>query len=129
MHCGAGRVCELDEDDEPMCVCIPDCPMESEPRRKVCSNHNETWDSDCSVYQHRCWCDIGDPRCKGDEFKHVHIEYYGECREMPVSKLFYLIFIRNKILIVSTLKCLTKPSNREISVATAKEISHRCSLF
>ncbi|KRT80570.1 hypothetical protein AMK59_7611, partial [Oryctes borbonicus] len=83
VHCGAGRVCEIDEDDEPMCVCIPDCPIEVEPRRKVCSNHNETWESDCSVYQHRCWCDVGDDRCKGDRYKHVHIEYYGECRDMP----------------------------------------------
>lgn len=83
VHCAAGRVCEVDEEDEPQCVCVSNCPVETESRRKVCSNHNETWTSDCAVYQQRCWCDKGDPRCKGDVYKHVHIEYYGECREMP----------------------------------------------
>ncbi|EEZ98441.1 SPARC [Tribolium castaneum] len=82
VHCGAGRVCEVDSEGEPQCVCIPTCPIETEPRRKVCSNHNETWTSDCAVYQQRCLCDRGDPECKGEQYKHVHIEYYGECREM-----------------------------------------------
>nr|CAD7444791.1 unnamed protein product [Timema bartmani] len=82
-HCGAGRVCVLDELEQAQCVCIPACPEEADPRRKVCSNHNETWGSDCEVYQMRCWCDKGGPECKGEEYKHVHIEYYGVCRDMP----------------------------------------------
>nr|CAD7574255.1 unnamed protein product [Timema californicum] len=82
-HCGAGRVCVLDELEQAQCVCIPTCPEEADPRRKVCSNHNETWGSDCEVYQMRCWCDKGGPECKGEEYKHVHIEYYGVCRDMP----------------------------------------------
>lgn len=82
VHCGAGRVCEVDPAGEPQCVCIPTCPVETESRRKVCSNHNETWTSDCAVYQQRCLCDRGDEKCKGEQYKHVHIEYYGECREM-----------------------------------------------
>lgn len=85
VHCGAGRVCEVDDLGEPQCICIPECPVEVESRRKVCSNHNETWSSDCAVYQQRCLCNKGDERCKGEDYKHVHIEYYGECREMPVS--------------------------------------------
>lgn len=52
---------------------------------QVCSNHNETWGSDCEVYQMRCWCDRGDDGCRGEKYKHVHIEYYGVCRDMPVS--------------------------------------------
>lgn len=82
-HCGAGRVCELTEEGEAECVCISACPEEVDPRRKVCSNHNETWGSDCEVYQMRCWCDRGDDGCRGENYKHVHIEYYGVCREMP----------------------------------------------
>lgn len=85
VHCGAGRVCQVDEAGEPQCVCIPKCPVETESRRKVCSNHNETWSSDCAIYQQRCLCDKGDAECKGPQYKHVHIEYYGECRDMPVS--------------------------------------------
>lgn len=83
VHCSAGRVCEVDDLGEAECVCIKSCPVETESRRKVCTNHNETWTSDCSVYQQRCWCDRADERCKGDEYKHIHIEYYGECKDMP----------------------------------------------
>lgn len=83
VHCGAGRVCEQDEQGDPHCVCIQTCPEEQDLRRHVCTNHNETWGSDCAVYQQRCWCDSGDDRCKGHEYKHVHIEYYGVCRDMP----------------------------------------------
>ncbi|KAJ8950478.1 hypothetical protein NQ314_007865, partial [Rhamnusium bicolor] len=72
----------VDDDEEPQCVCIPNCPVETESRRKVCSNHNETWPSDCAIYQQRCLCDKGDSQCKGEQYKHVHIEYYGECRNM-----------------------------------------------
>lgn len=82
-HCGAGRVCNVTENGEAVCVCISNCPQEIDPRRKVCSNHNETWSSDCQIYQMRCWCDLELDGCKGEEFKHVHIDYYGECREMP----------------------------------------------
>lgn len=83
VHCGAGRVCEEDDQGDPHCVCIRSCPEEQDLRRRVCTNHNETWGSDCAVYQHRCWCDSGDEKCKGHQYKHVHIEYYGVCREMP----------------------------------------------
>ncbi|CAG9765317.1 unnamed protein product [Ceutorhynchus assimilis] len=86
VQCGAGMVCALDKDSEPQCVCIETCPEETESRRKVCSNTNETWSSDCSVYQQRCWCRNDDSRCKNDEYRHVHIEYYGSCREMPECK-------------------------------------------
>lgn len=83
VQCGAGRICQLDGDGEPQCVCIPTCAEESDARRKVCSNRNETWSSDCAVYQQRCLCQTNMEGCKGPENLHVHIEYYGECREMP----------------------------------------------
>lgn len=81
-YCGAGKVCQVAANGEAECVCIPTCPQEVDPRRKVCSNHNETWGSDCEVYQMRCMCDHGSDMCRGDKYKHVHIEYYGVCREM-----------------------------------------------
>lgn len=34
VRCGAGRVCKA-EDNIGTCVCIPECPEESDPRRKV----------------------------------------------------------------------------------------------
>jgi len=82
IHCGAGRVCKADGSNA-SCVCIPECPEESDPRRKVCTNQNETWSSDCEVYRQRCLCDSNDAACRGSEFKHIHIDYYGECKDMP----------------------------------------------
>lgn len=82
-HCGAGKICILNDEEEPQCICIPTCPVERDPRRKVCTNHNETWGSDCEVYQMRCRCSTNSPDCKDPSLAHVHFQYYGECREMP----------------------------------------------
>ncbi|KAH8312678.1 hypothetical protein KR044_012130 [Drosophila immigrans] len=83
MHCGAGRICQMNK-DKPECICIPECPEESEQRRHVCTNKNETWPSDCAVYQQRCWCDIKAPGCLNAENAHLHIDYYGACHESRV---------------------------------------------
>ncbi|XP_013190393.2 SPARC [Amyelois transitella] len=83
VHCSAGRVCEIDEHGDAVCNCIKECPHETESRRKVCTNNNETWPSDCEVYRQRCLCLEGSPQCRGPEYHHVQIDYYGQCREMP----------------------------------------------
>lgn len=87
IRCGAGRVCQADANGDgtadAKCVCIPECPEETDSRRKVCTNLNETWDSACEVHRQRCMCNTEDPRCRGEEVKHVHIDYYGQCRNMP----------------------------------------------
>lgn len=78
--CGPGKECELDEDGEPQCVCVKFCPPETDERRKVCSNHNETWGSDCDLYRMRCLCTEDLEGCKRHKYKHVHIDYYGACK-------------------------------------------------
>ena len=80
MHCGAGRVCQL-YGEEAKCVCIPECPKEMDVRRHVCTNKNETWPSDCSVYQQRCLCDTKSDGCVDPKNSHMHIDYYGVCHE------------------------------------------------
>lgn len=87
IHCGAGRVCHA-EGESAKCICIPECPEQNDPRRMVCTNRNETWNSDCQVYRERCLCDTDDARCKSADLKHIHINYYGECKEMPVTYCF-----------------------------------------
>jgi Fe2+ or Zn2+ uptake regulation protein len=82
VHCGAGRVCESKNGDA-KCVCIQECPSEVDPRRKVCTNLNETWDSDCEVHRQRCLCQTNSHKCRVPDHHHIHIEYYGECREIP----------------------------------------------
>ena len=83
IHCGAGRVC-LTVEDSASCVCIPECPEENDPRRKVCTNRNETWASDCEVHRQRCLCDTKDVQCNTDKNSHIHIDYYGECKQLQV---------------------------------------------
>ena len=50
----------------------------------VCSNHNETFNSDCELHQLRCFCESGIfGQCRDPEkYSHVHIEYYGECGDL-----------------------------------------------
>ncbi|KAL5283592.1 SPARC family protein [Megaselia abdita] len=84
MHCGAGRVCSKTGPKTAECICIPECPKESESRRNVCTNKNETWNSDCDVYRHRCLCDTKDPACKDKHHSHMHIDYYGPCKQVQV---------------------------------------------
>lgn len=85
--CGSGQVCEL-ADGVAMCVCITSCPEEKDPRRKVCSNLNTTWGSDCELHQMRCWCRSAHENCVVDREKqsHMHIDYYGDCHEPKECK-------------------------------------------
>uniref|UniRef100_A0A2M4AF79 Putative matricellular protein osteonectin/sparc/bm-40 n=3 Tax=Anopheles triannulatus TaxID=58253 RepID=A0A2M4AF79_9DIPT len=83
VRCGAGRICSVNHDENKAeCICIPECPHELDPRRKVCTNLNETWDSACEVHRQRCLCNAHDPLCRGERVRHVHIDYYGYCRQM-----------------------------------------------
>lgn len=91
IHCGAGKICQV-AGTTASCVCIPECAHQSDPRRMVCTNRNETWNSDCEVYRERCLCDTSDERCKSHDLKHIHINYYGECKEMPVNREFIFLF-------------------------------------
>jgi len=81
--CGAGKECVTNEAGEAYCQCVTECPVETDPRRKTCSNHNETWDGDCLVYQMRCWCNEESEKCGKQEYKHMHVDYYGVCQAMP----------------------------------------------
>jgi len=78
--CGVGRECSLTEKAEPVCTCVTRCAVETDPRRQVCSNHNETWSSDCAVYKQRCECVDGMEGCLDPKNEHLHVEFYGQCR-------------------------------------------------
>jgi hypothetical protein len=85
LKCGPGRECRVDDSTGvAKCHCVEECGYEVDPRRQVCSNHNETFNTDCDLYRSRCLCEDGDDRCtEPGKAKHVHIEYYGECRSIP----------------------------------------------
>ncbi|XP_068247760.1 SPARC [Palaemon carinicauda] len=111
MYCGAGRECVISDDGEGECLCQGVCEEEIDPRRKVCSNLNETWVSDCELYRQRCLCEDEEPTCKKEEYSHMHIDYYGECQEFKiqaseVDKLKLLKLHRFKLLKLHRIKIL-----------------------
>ncbi|KAH7643469.1 SPARC [Dermatophagoides farinae] len=87
IKCGFGQECFVDyENNEANCICIRECPQNDDLRRRVCSNYNETWQSDCHLMKHRCDCleqvNAVDSKYCTYEHKHMHIDYYGECKDI-----------------------------------------------
>ncbi|CAG2163840.1 unnamed protein product [Oppiella nova] len=57
MKCGSGKECIIEtETGAAKCQCISACADNTDVRRRVCSNHNTTWQSDCHLFKHRCTC-------------------------------------------------------------------------
>jgi len=85
-RCGPGKECKPMENGKAKCICIEKCPDEEDNRRRVCSNYNETWNSDCELYRARCHClQKNSDKCLDPATNsHLHIDYYGECRDMPI---------------------------------------------
>jgi len=82
-HCGAGRECRVNEEGKAECRCVAACPEEKDPRRMICSNQNETWNSDCDLYRMRCLCKEGSEDCVDPKYDHAHVEYFGTCKNLP----------------------------------------------
>ncbi|KAF2368207.1 SPARC/Testican calcium-binding domain [Trinorchestia longiramus] len=83
MVCSAGRSCVVTVSGKGACHCVEACEEETDPRRRVCSNHNETWMTDCDLHRQRCLCNDGLQGCQDDKYKHLHIDYYGQCQQLP----------------------------------------------
>ncbi|XP_018022874.1 SPARC [Hyalella azteca] len=81
--CPAGRSCVVTMSGKGACQCVTACEEETDPRRRVCSNHNETWMTDCDLHRQRCLCEDGLAGCQDDKYKHLHIDYYGQCQQLP----------------------------------------------
>lgn len=83
-HCGWGKECMLNKDNEPHCECIRECPSvpDLEDSDKVCSNQNETFDSICHLYRERCLCRNKDDGCEKKKHHKVHLEYLGQCKRL-----------------------------------------------
>jgi len=82
-HCGAGKECVIDsQNGEAKCQCVSKCAENTDVRRRVCSNHNSTWQSDCHLHRHRCLCVEALSEDCTEDHKHMHIDYYGECQQL-----------------------------------------------
>jgi len=124
--CGAGKECFVNaENGEAKCQCVSQCVDNTDLRRRVCSNHNTTWQSDCHLFKHRCLCVTGASTDCTEEHKHMHIDYYGECQLLPKCRKEVLEdFPRRMTEWLDTImsKKIPKPKDHEDGHLTSKWI-------
>ncbi|KAF6083082.1 secreted protein acidic and cysteine rich [Phyllostomus discolor] len=92
-HCKHGKVCELDENNTPMCVCQDptSCPAPIGEFEKVCSNDNKTFDSSCHFFATKC-------TLEGTKKGHkLHLDYIGPCKFLPPPPFSFLSINQEKL--------------------------------
>ncbi|KAF4790819.1 SPARC [Turdus rufiventris] len=78
-HCKHGKVCEVDDNNSPMCVCQDpsSCPAAAGVFEKVCGTDNKTYDSSCHFFATKC-------TLEGTKKGHkLHLDYIGPCKFIP----------------------------------------------
>ncbi|XP_075914245.1 SPARC [Petromyzon marinus] len=77
-HCKEGKVCEVDETNQPMCICQDPstCPKALNDFEKVCGTDNATYGSSCHFHAHKCTLE---GTKKG---RRLHLDYLGPCKEI-----------------------------------------------
>ncbi|NXY37754.1 SPRC protein, partial [Pomatorhinus ruficollis] len=78
-HCKHGKVCEVDDNNSPMCVCQDpsSCPATAGVFEKVCGTDNKTYDSSCHFFATKC-------TLEGTKKGHkLHLDYIGPCKFIP----------------------------------------------
>ncbi|KAJ8254965.1 hypothetical protein GJAV_G00199390 [Gymnothorax javanicus] len=78
-HCKKGKVCEVDDSNNPMCVCQDPstCPSSTESFEHVCGTDNKTYDSSCHFFATKC-------ALEGTKKGHkLHLDYIGPCKFIP----------------------------------------------
>ncbi|XP_061433787.1 SPARC-like [Lethenteron reissneri] len=77
-HCKEGKVCEVDETNQPLCICQDPstCPKVINDFEKVCGTDNTTYGSSCHFHAHKCSLE---GTKKG---RKLHLDYLGPCKEI-----------------------------------------------
>lgn len=86
VQCSAGTECVVKPDRTAVCDCVKECRPETDDRKKVCSNQNVTFDSMCHLHQMACFCRQGMDACEKQEYEHLHVDYFGSCRQIGECK-------------------------------------------
>eukprot|EP00062_Callorhinchus_milii_P007564 gi/632949329/ref/XP_007890096.1/ PREDICTED: SPARC-like protein 1 isoform X2 [Callorhinchus milii] len=75
--CKRGKVCELDNEGKPMCVCqdTSTCPASTTDSQHVCGTNNRTYESSCQFFASKC---ILEGTKKGHG---LHLDYFGPCKD------------------------------------------------
>uniref|UniRef100_A0A8C4WLA9 SPARC n=1 Tax=Gopherus evgoodei TaxID=1825980 RepID=A0A8C4WLA9_9SAUR len=78
-HCKHGKICEVDDNNTPMCVCQDPstCPPSIGLFEKVCGTDNKTYESSCHFFATKC-------TLEGTKKGHkLHLDYIGPCKYIP----------------------------------------------
>ncbi|XP_029015050.1 SPARC-like protein 1 [Betta splendens] len=78
-HCKRGKMCKLDADNKPGCVCqeASACPPSVNEFEHVCGTDNRTYDTSCQLFATKC-------SLEGTKKGHrLHLDYTGPCKLIP----------------------------------------------
>uniref|UniRef100_A0A7N8XAF5 SPARC-like 1 n=1 Tax=Mastacembelus armatus TaxID=205130 RepID=A0A7N8XAF5_9TELE len=78
-HCKRGKMCKLDADNKPGCVCKEpsECPPSVNEFEHVCGTDNKTYDTSCELFATKC-------NLEGTKRGHkLHLDYTGPCKLIP----------------------------------------------
>uniref|UniRef100_A0A8C6ZBP8 SPARC like 1 n=1 Tax=Nothoprocta perdicaria TaxID=30464 RepID=A0A8C6ZBP8_NOTPE len=77
-HCKRGKVCHVDEQEQPRCICQDPaaCPS-TKDYEHVCGTDNKTYEGLCQLFGTKCQLD-------GTKMgRQLHLDYMGSCKFIP----------------------------------------------
>ncbi|XP_051940909.1 SPARC-like protein 1 [Hippocampus zosterae] len=78
-RCKRGKMCKLDQDKKPSCVCQEptECPPSLNEFDHVCGTDNKTYSTSCELFATKC-------NLEGTKKGHrLHLDYTGPCKLIP----------------------------------------------
>ncbi|XP_065521282.1 SPARC-like protein 1 [Lathamus discolor] len=77
-HCKRGKVCHVDKQGKPSCICQDPaaCPS-TKDYEHVCGTDNKTYDGTCQLFGTKC-------QLEGTKMgRQLHLDYLGSCKHIP----------------------------------------------